>query len=54
MTCNHVLPSLEAAKNSTIYFGRISEDQPGTKIEGQELFDDYFETDNDEVSLIIG
>ena len=53
MTCNHVLPSLEAAQKSIIYFGRSSGNNPGTMIEGHELFDDqYYLTDNESVRLI--
>ena len=53
MTCNHVLPSLAVAQKASIYFGRRSKTNPGTVIEGQELFNDqFFVTDDEPVSLI--
>ena len=51
MTCHHVLPSLSAAQDSDIYFGRISDDvsatqKTGTIIKGEELFgSSFFKTD---------
>ena len=53
MTCNHVLPSLEVAQKASIYFGRKSEENPGTVISGQELFNDqFFVTDDQPVSYL--
>ena len=52
MTCNHVLPTKLASQKSTLFFGRVSEEQPGTKIEGLEVLDtQYFLTDDEEVRL---
>ncbi len=54
MTCNHVLPSLAVAQKANIYFGRRSKTNPGTMIEGQELFNDqFFLTDDRTVRLIL-
>ena len=51
MTSYNVLPSLAVAKESDIYFGRISDDNPGTIIKGRELFrSEFFKTDDEEVS----
>ena len=60
LTCHHVLPSLTAAQDSDIYFGRIIDDNDnnggkytGIVISGKELFDgSVFKTDVEEVSLI--
>ena len=52
MTSYNVLPSMSVAQKSDIYFGRISDDYPGTMIKGKDLFDsDFFKTD-EEVSLV--
>ena len=53
MTSYNVLPSMSVAQKSDIYFGRISDDYPGTMIKGKDLFDsDFFKTDDEEVSLV--
>ena len=50
-TCNHVLPSLPDAMKSGIYFGRKSNDQKGTLIQGKDLFGEelFFKTDGTNV-----
>ena len=54
MTCNHVLPSLAVAQKASIYFGRSSKENPGTAIEGDELFNSqFFRTDDKPVRLIM-
>ena len=62
LTCHHVLPSLTAAQDSDIYFGRIIDDDDdddnagkytGIIINGKVLFDgSFFMTDVEDVSLI--
>ena len=39
MTCNHLIPTKEIAKTSFVYFDRLSEQKPGTAVEGEKLFD---------------
>ena len=59
LTCHHVLPSLTDARDSDIYFGRMTAENAnagkdsGIIISGEELFDgSFFKTDVKEVSLI--
>ena len=39
LTCHHVIPSKEIAKQCTISFDRLSNSEPGVKVKGSELFD---------------
>ena len=53
MTCNHVFPSLSAAQESSIHFGRLGDDDEGAEIRGEDLFNiQFFKTDDTEVRLL--
>ena len=51
ITCNHVLKSKSDALKADIYFGRVDGDGEELKIKGQDLFQEFFKTDNKDVSL---
>ena len=38
LTCHHVIPSKEIAKQCTISFDRLSNSKPGVEVKGSELF----------------
>lgn len=51
VTCNHVIPSVEIAKNCDVSFDRLDDDTPGTLFSGKDLFDlSSFMTDETTVS----
>lgn len=53
MTSSYVFPAMSVARMSDIYFGRVSDDNPGSIIKGEELFDSqFFKTDDEDVSSI--
>ena len=39
LTCHHVIPSKEVAKNCSVWFDRLSSNNPGTEVKGADLFD---------------
>lgn len=39
LTCNHVIPNKETARNCSIWFDRESAENPGIEVKGSELFD---------------
>ena len=39
MTCNHVLPTKKVAETASFIFGHKDDNNRGTKVKGQELFD---------------
>ena len=39
MTCNHVLPTKKVTETALFIFGHKDDNNQGTKVKGQELFD---------------
>lgn len=54
ITCNHVLQSKSDALNADIFFGRVGDSKEEAIIKGEDLFHDFFQTDDSDVSLCWG